>query len=108
MRLRAVSSRLISPFETLVWAVLGQQISLHVAFRLKAALVRGYGLSAVVDGETYHAFPEPATLALAAPETLAALGLDDHPVESRRIARRMRTANNHVRDRFVELPLRSR
>ena len=47
------------PFEAFVWAVIGQQISLHVAFRLKAALVRRYGLSLEAGGRAYFAFPTP-------------------------------------------------
>ena len=69
--------RLIStpePFEAFVWAVTGQQISLHVAFRLKAALVRRFGPSATFGGEPYWAFPATATLAEAEPDELAALG----------------------------------
>ncbi len=62
-------------FEAFVWAVIGQQISLHVAFRLKAALVQQYGVHASVGGATYHAFPEPWRLAEADPAELAALGL---------------------------------
>jgi DNA-3-methyladenine glycosylase II len=70
--------RLIStpePFEAFVWAVLGQQISLHVAFRLKAALVRRFGVAVAVDGETYWAFPATSTLAATPPAEIAALGI---------------------------------
>lgn len=70
--------RLIStptPFEAFVWAVLGQQISLHVAFRLKAALVRRCGVHAAFDGTSYWAFPTPEALAAEDPDDLAALGL---------------------------------
>jgi len=70
--------RLIStpdPFEAFVWAVLGQQISLQVAFRLKAALVRRFGIEAHDEGEAYWAFPATATLAEAEPAEIAALGI---------------------------------
>lgn len=69
--------RLIStpdPFEAFVWAVTGQQISLHVAFQLKAALVRRFGPQAEVDGGPYWAFPATLVLAQAEPDELAALG----------------------------------
>jgi DNA-3-methyladenine glycosylase II len=75
---RFAGLRLIStpaPFEAFVWAVLGQQISLHVAFRLKAALVRRCGLRAEFDGVSYWAFPTAAALAAENPDELAALGL---------------------------------
>lgn len=70
--------RLISTptaFEAFVWAVLGQQISLHVAFRLKSALVQYRGARAEIDGESYFAFPTPAALAETNPDELAGLGL---------------------------------
>src|SRR5581483_3793282 len=75
---RFAGLRLIStptPFEAFVWAVLGQQISLHVAFRLKAALVQRCGERAEFDGVPYWAFPTAVALAEANPENLAALGL---------------------------------
>ncbi len=75
---RFAGLRLIStpaPFEAFVWAVLGQQISLHVAFRLKAALVRRCGVCAEFDGVPYWAFPTAEVLAAADPDELAALGL---------------------------------
>ncbi len=64
-----------SPFEAFAWAVLGQQISLHVAFRLKAALVRRCGTTALINGEAYWAFPTAERLAAENPDELAALGL---------------------------------
>jgi DNA-3-methyladenine glycosylase II len=75
---RHVGLRLIStptPFEAFVWSVIGQQISLHVAFRLKAALVRRYGPMADFDGAPYWAFPSPDAIAAADPDEIAALGL---------------------------------
>lgn len=75
---RYLGLRLIStpsPFEAFVWSVIGQQISLHVAFRLKAALVRRFGLQAEFDGACYWAFPTPEVLAEANPDEVAALGL---------------------------------
>jgi len=64
-----------SPFEAFVWAVIGQQISLQVAFRLKAALVQRFGASAEIGGVRYWAFPTPSSLADAYADEVAALGL---------------------------------
>ncbi|HLZ72275.1 MAG TPA: AlkA N-terminal domain-containing protein [Dehalococcoidia bacterium] len=75
---RFAGLRLIStpaPFEAFVWAVLGQQISLHVAFRLKAALVQRCGAPAEIDGTVFWAFPTARVLAAQNPDELAALGL---------------------------------
>ena len=52
-----------SVFEALVLAILGQQISTHVARMLRTLLIQTYGSSVEVDGATYYAFPRPETLA---------------------------------------------
>ena len=73
-RLRGARSPIMpSPFEALVWAILGQQINLPFAYRLKRALVERYGERLEHDGRTYHLFPAPAALASADPAELRAL-----------------------------------
>ena len=64
-----------SPFEALVWAILGQQINLPFAYRLKRALVERYGTRLEHDGYTYHLFPAPEALAEADPAELRAMQL---------------------------------
>ena len=53
------------PFEMLVGAVCAQQVNLAFAFTVRARLVRRFGTPVRVNGETVHAFPEPAVLARA-------------------------------------------
>lgn len=55
-----------TPFEALVWAILGQQINLALAFRLRRRVIVAYG--AEVGGLWAH--PRPADLAEADPEAL--------------------------------------
>lgn len=57
-------------FEALCWSIIGQQINLTFAYRLKRRLVEHYGRSIVYGGNNYHLFPEPATLAEADITTL--------------------------------------
>lgn len=64
-----------TPFEALIWAVIGQQINLTFAFRLKADVVRRHGETLSVDERTYWAFPRPDRLADAEEAVLAASGL---------------------------------
>ena len=52
-------------FEALVVAILGQQISFHVAAMLRLLLVQTYGESIRLDEDTYYAFPRPQALATA-------------------------------------------
>jgi len=60
------------PFEALIWAVLGQQITITFARTLKLRLVTLAGRSLTIDGTDYPLFPDPATLAALDPELLRA------------------------------------
>lgn len=64
-----------SLFETLTWAVLGQQISANVAASLRRKLTETYGRNGQVYGHNYALFPRPADLSGADIEGLRALGL---------------------------------
>ncbi|MDP8922528.1 MAG: DNA-3-methyladenine glycosylase [Chloroflexota bacterium] len=73
-RLRGARSPVMpSPFEALIWAILGQQINLSFAYRLKRALVERYGERLEYDGRTYYLFPAPDVLAEADPTELRRL-----------------------------------
>ncbi len=63
------------PFESLVWSILGQQISLIVAMRLKQRLVAAAGETVSHAGAEYHAFPKPQALARWTEPRLLSLGL---------------------------------
>lgn len=47
-------------YESLVWAVLGQQINLSFAYTLKQQFVREYGKKLVFADKEYFLFPEPS------------------------------------------------
>lgn len=51
------------PFEALVWAILGQQINITFAAKLKRALVTRYGGAIESDGLRLRTFPTPEQLA---------------------------------------------
>ncbi len=51
-------------FESLVWAVLGQQINLQFAYTLKQRFVENFGEKLVTSHDTYYLFPRPDTVAL--------------------------------------------
>lgn len=57
-------------FEALCWSIIGQQINLPFAYRLKRRLVERYGHSIRHDGKSWYVFPRPATLKQAAPKEL--------------------------------------
>ena len=57
-------------FETLISAILEQQVNLSFAHQVKKALVETYGGYLDFEGRRYNAFPEPAALAIATPSDL--------------------------------------
>jgi DNA-3-methyladenine glycosylase II len=47
-------------FESIIWAVLGQQINLQFAYTLKQRFVEYFGERLVFQNQSYYLFPEPA------------------------------------------------
>jgi len=60
-------------FETLISAILEQQVNLSFAHQVKKALLDTYGGSLDFEGRRYSAFPEPAALAITTPSELRRL-----------------------------------
>ena len=53
---------IVDLFEALCWCVIGQQINLTFAHKIKTRLVHRYGDTKVVNGSTHYCFPTPKTL----------------------------------------------
>jgi DNA-3-methyladenine glycosylase II len=51
------------PFEALIWAVIGQQVNITFAAKLKRALLERFGGTLVEGGRRYSLFPAPERLA---------------------------------------------
>ncbi|ASA26580.1 DNA-3-methyladenine glycosylase [Paenibacillus donghaensis] len=62
-------------FEALCWAILGQQVNLAFAYRLKQRLTAEYGRSMEWEGHTYYCFARPEDLLGVSVEELCALQL---------------------------------
>jgi DNA-3-methyladenine glycosylase II len=60
-------------FETLISAILEQQVNLSFAHQVKKALIETYGGRVEFEGRCYNAFPEPAALAITTPSDLRRL-----------------------------------
>lgn len=60
-------------FESLVWAVLGQQINLAFAYTLKQRFVEKFGTRYEFDGQYYYTFPMPEVVAQLTDEDLLPL-----------------------------------
>jgi DNA-3-methyladenine glycosylase II len=59
-----------TPFESLTWAIIGQQINVAFAYKLKRVLVERYGERLALGGREYFLFPDPERLASIEPEEL--------------------------------------
>jgi DNA-3-methyladenine glycosylase II len=60
-------------FEVLCWSIIGQQINLTFAYKLKRSLVEAVGESETYKGELYHVFPTPAQVLQLSFEDLKAM-----------------------------------
>lgn len=60
-------------FETFVWAILGQQITVAFAYVLKRRFVETFGQAIEADGVTHYLFPAAEKVAGLEPETLREL-----------------------------------
>lgn len=60
-------------FEALCWCIIGQQINLKFAYKLKRRLVERFGDTIECGEEVFLIFPEPETLAEADPAELRAM-----------------------------------
>jgi len=68
-------------FEALCWSIIGQQINLAFAHRIKRRLVTDYGSSMSCDGTLHYVFPRADILADARPEDLRAMQLSRSKVD---------------------------
>ena len=57
-------------FEALAWSIIGQQINLSFAYRVKRRFVEKYGSSILYEDVLYHIFPSFETVSNARPEDL--------------------------------------
>jgi len=52
----------VSVWEALIFAILGQQVSAHMAHMLRTLFIQAYGFSLKESGVTYHTFPRPEAI----------------------------------------------
>lgn len=60
-------------FESIIWAVLGQQINLQFAYTLKQRFVEQFGGSIEIKNQKYFLFPSPEVVAQITPDQLLPL-----------------------------------
>ena len=71
----------VSVYEALVSAIIGQQVSSHVARLLWNLLIKTFGPSMPVRGTTYKAFPRPEVLVAAGLDGLRSIKLSTRKAE---------------------------
>jgi len=60
-------------FESLCWAIIGQQINLNFAYMLKQRFILQFGEKLIFNGKTYHLFPKIEKVAALEISTLLSL-----------------------------------
>jgi DNA-3-methyladenine glycosylase II len=68
-------------FEALVDSIVEQQISLKVANAFERRIVKKWGDTLTLEGETYYAYPTPKNLASATQQELRGVGLSERKAE---------------------------
>jgi DNA-3-methyladenine glycosylase II len=68
-------------FEALIWSIIGQQINLTFAYKLKRRLVEKYGNSVQYEGHNHHIFPSPEILANATVHDLREMQFSEKKAE---------------------------
>ena len=84
-------------FEAATWAIIGQQVNLHFAHRLKSRLVEKANRFFDLNGERYYLFPTAADIARISLRTLCAMQL------SRRKAEYLHDLSRMVADGSLDL-----
>jgi len=68
-------------FEAIAWCIIGQQINLTFAYKIKRKLVERFGEKISYDGEYYHLFPSAGAIVNAGIEELRAMQFSEKKAE---------------------------
>lgn len=60
-------------FEAIAWSIMGQQINLKFAYKLKRRIVEAYGETVLHNDSVHYIFPDAARLAVVHPDELRAM-----------------------------------
>ncbi|MCQ6267682.1 DNA-3-methyladenine glycosylase [Fictibacillus sp. WQ 8-8] len=92
-------------FEALAWSIMGQQVSLHVAYLLKRRLVEHFGENMAFNGKDYWMFPEPDKVANLTKENLLSLKFTNRKAEYLLDAAELISNSRLTKTGLQELPL---
>ncbi|WP_339221685.1 DNA-3-methyladenine glycosylase 2 [Paenibacillus sp. FSL H8-0332] len=91
-------------FEALCWAILGQQVNLAFAYRLKQRLTAEYGEALEWEGQTYYRFPGPEVFAEVQVEELCTLQLTRSKAQTVLTVASLITSGELSREELLALP----
>ena len=92
-------------FESLVWAVLGQQINLGFAYTLKQRFVEKFGKKAEIDDQIYYLFPTPEQVAQLTDDDLLPLQFSRQKSKYTVGIAQEFVSNNLSKERLAGLPI---
>ena len=92
-------------FEALCWSIMGQQISLHVAYALKQKLVTNNGESISYAENTYWLFPSPERIATLSVEDLRSLSFTQRKAEYVIGVAQLMASGQLLKEQFIGLSL---
>lgn len=72
---------IVDMFEALCWSIIGQQINLTFAYKMKRRIVERYGRHIEWNNQIFHIFPEPEVLADAEVSVLRAMQFSQKKAE---------------------------
>ena len=91
-------------FEALCWSIIGQQINLTFAYKLKRRLVEKYGSHIEYNNQVYYLFPSPEFLAQADPSKLREMQFSSKKAEYIIDLAKIFTTNQLSKDILKSLP----
>ena len=91
-------------FEALCWSIIGQQINLTFAYKLKRRLVEKYGSHIEYNNQVYYLFPSPEFLAQADPSELGEMQFSSKKAEYIIDLAKLFTTNQLSKDILKSLP----
>lgn len=91
-------------FEAICWAIIGQQINLTFAYKLKRRLVEKYGTYISYNGINYHVFPNCEVLAGLYPDDLKEMQFSKSKAEYLIIIAKAFASGEISKDKLLALP----
>lgn len=91
-------------FEAIAWGIIGQQINLKFAYKLKRCVVEAYGETVTFGGVSHYIFPDASRLAAINPDDLRAMQFSARKAEYLVIAAQAFANGQISKEKLQQLP----